>query len=223
MRPSLPVRFIAVIAAFSALGLAPAPADAQFSIKPSVGLYSPLSDMTELRNEQGETVIEAGRRSSTLALGLGAELGGSERPVGLRLQLGYATNSDVPVSGVGCESCELRSSLLTATAGLVFRPFPELLVMRPHFVVGGGLKRYDFDRDDLEDEGWENVLRNQTQPALHLAVGTSLNLGVIRPDIELGAVISKVDGLSDDLEALTSSDDLQTDLFLMVAIPLLGG
>lgn len=223
MRPSITARSIAVVAAVAALALAPVPTDAQFSIKPSVGLYAPLSDMTELRNAEGETVIEAGRRSSTLAFGLGAELGGSDRPIGLRLQLGYATNSDVPVSGVGCENCELRSSLLTATAGLVFRPFPELLVLRPHFVVGGGLKRYDFDREDLEDEGWDEVLRDQTHPALHLAAGTSLNLGLIRPDIELGAVISKLDGVSDGFEGLSSSDDLQTDLFLMIAIPLLGG
>ena len=198
----------------AALVLLPAPAEAQFRILPSAGLYSPLSDLTEIRDNDGETVIEAGRKASTLALGLGAEVHA------FRLQLHYATSSDVPFSGVGCESCELRSTLLTATAGILLRPFPDLVIIEPHFLIGGGVKRYGFDRDDLEDESWGEVLRNQTQPTLHLAVGSTVHLGILHPQVELGAYLSRVDGVSNS--NFSSDDDFQTDLFLTVAIPIFG-
>ena len=208
--------FRALVLAFVAALVLPVAAEAQFRILPSAGLYSPLSDLTETRDADGESVIEAGRKASTLALGIGAEIHA------FRLQLNYATSSDVPLSGVGCESCELRSTLLTATAGIVLHPFPDLVILRPHFLVGGGVKRYGFERGDLEDEGWTEVLRNQTQPTLHLAVGSTFHLGVIHPQVELGAYLSRIDGISNGSSDFTSDDDIQTDLFLTVAIPIFG-
>ncbi len=202
--------------------LTPSEGHTQVSLLPSAGLYSPLSDLLEVRDEEGMPVLEAGRKSSTLAVGLAAELGSPEASWGGRIQLGYATASDVPIEGVGCEDCELRSTLLTATAGVILRPFPELLILRPHLLVGGGVKRYGFDRDDLEAEGWDQVLRNQTQPAIHLAAGGALRLGIVTPRFEIGAMISRIDGVGEGASGLSSSDDLQTDLFLMVAIPLMG-
>ena len=212
---------VALVGLVAAL-LLPGLGHAQISLMPVAGLYTPLSDLLDARDDEGMPILEAGRKSSTLALGLAAELGMPDASVGGRIHLGYATSSDVPVGGVGCEDCELRSTLLTATAGVIFRPLPALAILRPHFVVGGGVKRYDFDREDLEREGWEGVLRNQTRPTVHLAAGGTLQLGIVAPRFELGAFISRIEGVSGGESSLTSRDDLQTDLFLTVAIPLVG-
>ncbi|TVP55955.1 MAG: hypothetical protein EA351_09055 [Gemmatimonadales bacterium] len=219
-RLTLRCLWLLLIAVVSGM-LSPSGGYAQVSLLPSVGVYSPLSDLLDVRDEEGMPLFEAGRKNSTLALGLAAELGSPAASWGARVQLGYATASEVPVEGVGCEDCELRSTLLTATAGVILRPFPELLILRPHLLLGGGVKRYGFDRDDLEAEGWDQVLRDQTQPTLHLAAGGALRLGIVTPRFEIGALISRIDGVGDE-SGLSSSDDLQTDLFLMVSIPLVG-
>lgn len=182
---------------------------------PSVGLYTPFSDLSDVREQDGTSVFEAGRRSTTMAFGLGAEFQGA-----FRLQAMYATSEEVPVDGVGCDDCALRSSLLMATAAAVIRPFPELGIARPYLVVGGGIKRHDFDRDDFDTGAFPEVFRTQTNPTLQLGLGTSLNLGALRPEIELGAWVSRFDGVEDGSTNFLSDDDLQTDLILSVTIPI---
>jgi hypothetical protein len=201
-----------------ALVLMPRPGEAQFRILPSAGLYMPLSDLNEIRDQEGNTVMDAGRRSSTLALGMGAELGGASSSVGFRVQVLYATNSRVPLISAECPGCELRSTLLTGTGALVVRPLPGAVVVQPYILLGGGVKRYDFDREDFAEEGFDQVFRNQTQPTLHIGAGTTLYLGLISPQIELSAFISGIEGAEGTI--FVSEDERQTDLFLTVAFPL---
>lgn len=209
---------IVLAAVLLALVLMPHAGEAQFRILPSAGLYMPLADLNEIRDQEGATVMDAGRRSASLALGLGAELGGASSTLGLRVQIGYATNSEVPLVSSECATCELRSTLLTGTGALVVRPLPGAVVVQPYLLVGGGVKRYDFEREDFSEEGFEGVFRNQTQPTLHVGVGTTLYLGMISPQIELSAFISKIEGA--DGTMFIAEDERQTDLFLTVAFPL---
>ncbi|MEX1257656.1 MAG: hypothetical protein WEG36_08565 [Gemmatimonadota bacterium] len=181
---------------------------------PQVGLYTPLTDLTEV-TDGGENLFEAGKKSSTVGLGLALELGS------LRAQVNYATASDVPISGVGCESCDARSTLLTATVGLVLHPLPRILFFRPNLLVGAGVKRYDFDPGQLTDDGdWSSVLEDQTRFAGQLGVGLEFDLLGLEPQLELSAYLSRFEP-GEGPEGAEESD-LQTDLFLMLAIPLGG-
>lgn len=201
--------------------------EAQVSVVPQVGIYAPLSDLGELQDDTGETLLDLGRRGSTLAFGALVETGDpGSSAVGVRLGVGFATRSEVPIEGVGCESCAARSSLLTAGAALVLHPFPRFALLRPYLVAGGGVAYYDFDDEELRDEGWQNVLRDQAQGQIHLGLGTHLFLGPLRPRIELGTHISRFEPTDESITPLgvtgVGEGDRQANFFLMLGIPFGG-
>lgn len=211
-------------ALFTLAGLLSGPtalsAQAGIRILPLVGLYAPLSELTQVR-DGGASVFEAGKKSSTLALGLGLEVGGSTGGTSLRGHIGYATESEVPIGGLECETCGARMSLLTATVGAVLRPFPTLAILEPYLVVGGGVKRYDFDPGSLgEAESWSSVLRDQTRFSGQLGAGVDFSLLGLRPQLELSAHLSRFE--PGEAPEGSEESDFQTDLFLMLAIPLGG-
>jgi len=206
----------AILAIAAAIFALPASAAAQGGLRllPQLGLYAPMSDLTQVR-DGGETLFEAGKKSSTVGLGLALELGA------LRGQLNYATASDIPIDGIGCESCDARSTLLTATVGLVLHPLPQVLVFRPNVLLGIGVKRYDFDPGQLSgDEDWRGVLEDQTQFAAQLGLGLELEVLGVEPQLEFSAYLSRFEP-GEGPEG-TEESDFQTDLFLMLAVPLGG-
>jgi len=218
--PGSRVAMVPMLLAVLVLGQ-PADGHAQGGVRllPQLGIATPLSDLGEVRNG-GMSLFEAGRKSSTLALGLGLELGNFHDGTSLRGQIGYATQSDLPVGGFECQVCAARATLLTATVAAVFRPLPQIILVQPHFVVGAGVKRYDFDPRDMEGESWTAVLRDQTRVTGQLGAGMSLSLLGFRPAIELGAFLSRFE--PGEASAGSESSEFQTDLFLMVTLPLGG-
>jgi hypothetical protein len=198
------------------------PAQAQLRFLPSVGMYAPLEDLGSIRDSGGQVLVDAGKHDATLAFGLGIELLDPDGLLSLRGQLGYATSADVPIDGIGCTDCELRSTLLTATAAVVVRPVPRLAVVQPFVVVGGGIKRFDFDREDLSSDGFIDGFRDQSRPAFQLGTGLQFALGGFRPVVELSAYLSRFE-VEPEGAGQTGSDERQVDLMLTVAIPLGGG
>ena len=138
---------------------------------PSVGLYVPVSDLGEVTGGGLDGTIELGRTKSTVALGLAGELGSRQRPLGLRLGTTYGTNSEVPIGGVGCTTCSARTSLLVVDLAVTLRPIPRLIVVQPYLLLGGGVRRYDFELRNFSEEGLSGVLRDQTHGQLHLGLG----------------------------------------------------
>lgn len=192
-------------------------AEAQLRVVPGVGLYAPLSDLGEIRGEVGQRLIDAGRRNSTVALSLGVEVGDAGSSLGFRGRVDYGTRARVPIEGVGCPDCELRASLLAASADLILRPLPRLLLLQP-FVAGGlGVKHYGFEREDLEPEGFPEAFRSQTRPALRAAVGSQFFLGALRPQVEASVVVSRFE-THPDAGHLRGEDRLQSDLFVSVSL-----
>lgn len=187
---------------------------------PQVGVASPLSDVTQVR-DGGASLFEAGKKSSSLALGLAVELGGATGGTALRGQVSYATSSDLPIGGLECEVCDARLSLLTATAALVLRPLPTLAFFRPYVLAGGGVKRYDFDpRSAGGEDGWSAVLRDQTRFSGQVGAGLELSLLGLNPSVELSAHLSRFE--PGEAPEGSEDSDFQTDLFLLVGIPLGG-
>jgi hypothetical protein len=195
--------------------------EGQVRIIPSIGLYAPLSDLGEVRDETGATLVEAGRRSSTLALGGALEVGPARGFASLRGEVMYATASDVPLEIVGCPNCELRSTMLSGTALLVLRPILADSPMQPYFLAGAGVQRHNFDWRDVPGEGVRDYFEGQTRPSLQMGAGAQLSLGVIQPRLELNAQFSSVEAGTSRRELL-GSEDRQTSLFLTLSVPLGG-
>jgi hypothetical protein len=216
-RPSFP---FFVIALSMALGLA-LPAEGQLRFVPSVGAYAPLSDLGEVRDQEGVTFMEAGKRVSTLAFGGGVELGPIRGLANLRAEAAYATASDVPIRSMGCPDCGLRSTLLVGSASVVLRPFMDLMVAQPYLVLGAGVKRYDFDPREMTNSG-ADYFRDQTRPSIQVGSGVQFHMGALRPRLEISAHFSRFEPGRED-PGVQGSDDRQTSLFLMLGLPMGGG
>jgi len=198
------------------------PAEGQVRFVPAVGAYAPLSDLGEVRDQGGVTFVEAGKRVSTLALGAGVEIGPIRGLANLRAEAAYATASNVPLRSMGCPECGLRSTLLVGSASLVLRPFMDLMVAQPYLVLGGGVKRYDFDLREMTDPGGGDYFRDQTRPSLQVGGGVQFHLGALRPRLEVSAHFSRFEPGRENPE-VQGSNDRQTSLFLVFGLPMGGG
>lgn len=199
---SLPVRIIRicrpVLLVFALLVAVPALASAQVRIVPQVGLWAPLSDLPS-----AEDAVDVGGRESSLAFGLAAEMGS------LRLGVLHGTGSEVPVSGVGCTECP-TSTLTALTGAFLLRP-GILPVVNPYVLLGAGVRRMDFDREDLEEEQFDAIFSDQNDLAGHVGVGVDLSLPIMNVRVELSDVVSRFTSPEDDSE-------IQHDLFLMLGL-----
>ena len=188
--------------------LSATPAAAQIRLIPQVGLYTPFTDLPSLRAGADEVKKEA-----TLAFGAALELGQPDA-VSFRVNVLHATDSEVPVADVGCQTDCARSTVSTATATLAFRPLPNIILVRPFILAGGGVKRYDYTKQNLQDEGLRTLLNDQNQLTGHLGLGAELNLGVLRLSGEVSDLLSRYD----QGENTSESDELQHDLFVTVGL-----
>lgn len=204
VRSILPAAATAALAAI----LTAAPAAAQLRIIPQVGLYTPFTELPSPRAGVDEL-----KKKSTLAFGAALELGQPDK-VSFRVNVLHATDSEIPVVDVGCQSDCARSTVSTATATLALRPLPNLILVQPYLLAGGGVKRYDFTKDDLQDEGLRAVLNDQNQLTGHLGLGAQVNLGVMRVVGEISDLLSGYDTADDTGE----SDQLQHDVFFTVGL-----
>lgn len=219
MRARTLVCALVVTGSLCGVGARGAAAQSSFRLLPSVGLYVPVSDIGQIQHANVEGVVEFGRAQSTLAFGLAGEFG-SDEGASARLNLGYATASDIPIGGVGCETCSARNTLLLATLTIVLRPIPEVIGIQPYALLGGGIKRYNFDLKNFQEDGLGGALADQTQGAAQLGVGTDVNLLGLGLFTEVNAYFNGIDPIKE--AAGISSSKLQAD-FVFSAGVALGG
>jgi hypothetical protein len=210
MNPMLGATIRAAALATICGALAAAPAAAQMRLIPQVGLYQQFSEFPPLRAGADEIKKEA-----SLAFGLGLELGQPDK-VSFRVNVLHATESEVPVEGVGCQADCARSTVSSATATLVLRPIPNIILVQLYALGGGGVKRYDYTLENLQDEGVRTLLNDQNQLTGHLGLGAEVNLGVVRVVGEVSDLLSKYD----DGQNTSESDKLQHDLFVTVGLAI---
>ncbi len=182
---TVPIGALLLVSAL--MGLHPDTAEGQ-RIVPSIGMYVPVSDLGAIQGVDG--AIDLGKKEASRAYGLALEWGAG-RIVSLRGNVAYATDSGVPISGVGCATCASRSTMLALTGGVVFRPI-RLLFVEPYVVLGTGLKRYDFSSTDFEN-GFDVVLKDRNERTYVFGVGGELNLGVMSGIIEISDYFSDYD------------------------------
>ena len=185
---------------------APGPVTGQVRLVPQVGLYAPQSDLPS-----ADEAVEVGERESTLAFGLGLEIGSAEGTA-LRIAALHGTGEEVPVDGVGCTECA-RSTVSALPALAVLRPIPKLVVFHPYLLAGGGVRRLDFSREDLAEEQFDALFADETTFAGHLGVGGALDLGPLDLSVEVTDVISS-------FESPEGESELLHDLFVMVGLSI---
>jgi opacity protein-like surface antigen len=192
--------FLAVAAAL--LVLAPPAAHAQGGMRfsPWVGLYAPTRDFGSVQ------AVEFGKHESTFSFG-------GDLDIGVRIGAGYATNSDVPISGVGCTACDARFNVLAMTGALVIRPLP-LPGIRPYALAGGGIKWYDFNHDNV---GVNALLNDQQRFTFQFGAGV-----VLAPDSPLG-LFAEVSDYVSRFDFDDEGGQVQHDLFFKVGLSFLMG
>ena len=184
------------------------PAEAQIRLMPQGGLYTSISDLGTV--DTGDEALRVGEKETSFAYGLTVEIA-SEAPVRLRLTGLYGSNSEVPVGGIGCTptDCDLESTLLALSAGVVLSPVPTDFPFRPFLLAGGGMKRYDFEFQS--DSQLKEAFGDESVAALLLGLGFDWNLGILSGTVELADYISG---------SAVEGGDRQHDFFLTVGLIL---
>ena len=180
-------------------------------IIPQVGLYVPVTDLGEVTGDGFDGAYQFGKKESTRAYGLGLEVGGGGF-LGLRGSVAYATDSEIPFSGLGCTTCQGRSSMMALAGGVVVRPF-RLLFLEPYFLGGIGVKRYDFSSVDPDADLAGRGFDDRYERAYQLGVGAELGLGF------LSGVVEVTDYLS-DAETLNGATERQHDFVVSVGLAI---
>lgn len=200
---SHPAPIIRLFAALALLAAAPSLLSAQVRVVPQIGLWAPLSDLPSAGDAR-----EVGERESTVAVGLGIGLGSADG-TSFRVTALHGTDIEVPVDEVGCTECA-RSSVTALTGTVVLRPV-DLVVVRPYVLLGAGLRRLDFEREDLDQEGYDALFSDENDLAGHVGLGAELGLPLFDVTVELSDVVSSFEGPGGESE-------VQHDLFLMLGL-----
>lgn len=200
----------ALVATCLLLIAAPAMAQApgiDLRLNPRIGLYQPMGNLGETQ-VAGVTIVE--EMSGSLALGLGIELDVMLLPVGFRLNMDYATGSEVTRSEDGVELGEKAETTLLAVVGdVMFRPMPKLVLVQPYLFVGGGLKQYDVSRETTASSFQEG-----SDPTIHFGGGLDVGFGPLSLNAEIGDYVSWYE-LRD-----AESSEIQHDLFLTLGFSI---
>jgi hypothetical protein len=170
--------------ALVAVAAVPRASHAQIGVTPQIGVYIPGNDFHSIR--AGADSIRA-KSEGALALGLNVDFGM------LRGSVAYASAAKLvrscPSCAPGVEGEVGEGKLLAAAVDVVLRPIPRLLVLQPYLLIGGGLRRadYDFDTDALSNAFPEN----DSDFAVHAGVGADVMLGGLGISAEITDFISK--------------------------------
>ena len=176
------------------------------------GYFVPTGELGVLQEAGFVEAIEFGKRNRSFAYSLGLELPIAS-PFSGRATLAYGTSTDLPVQEVRCPDCEARSSVLMATAALVFRPLPSGLAIQPYLLAGGGVKHYDLvSLDELQ----RAPLRDQTRKTALVGAGIELQFGPLRLVTEVSDYVSPIFSNRD-------METLQNDLFWTAGLMLGSG
>ncbi len=176
-------------------------------INPRIGLYQPLGNLGETQ-VAGVTIVE--EMGGSLALGLGIELDVMMLPVGFRLNMDYATGSEISRSEDGVEMGESTETTLLAVVGdVMFRPLPKMVLVQPYLFVGGGLKQYD-----VTSETTAASFQDASDPTIHFGGGLDVGFGPLALNAEIGDYVSWFEPQESE------SSEIQHDLFLTIGFSI---
>jgi hypothetical protein len=156
----------------------PAAASAQFGFIPRAGIYIPAGEFAEI-DDAIEGTIEVDKEAA-FALGATVEISR------LYFSVDYVTGSQLSSDGLDDGDDLGNGSLVALAGGFFFRP--GIPFIQPHVRLGAGVKRQNYSFDD---EGLDiDFPDNDTDFALHGAIGLSLMLGGLGVSAELADYVT---------------------------------
>jgi hypothetical protein len=161
-------------------------------LRPSVGLSWPVTLASDPSPDGYSAWLTRAR-----ALGLAAEI---HTPVPfLELRAGVVhARPELFASEGRTMSSQGGTSVSLATLDAVVRA-PWVFDVRPYLVVGGGIKHYDFNQEQLGARGDEPFARDQTVGLLHFGAGLEWDVGRYSVFLEQNLYISRFDAGSPGL------------------------
>ncbi len=199
-----------LIAATCVLTLA-APAGAQvpgisLDVIPQAGLYSPLTDLPTAPSATDVAELQA-----TVVFGGAVELGIMMLPVDLRATVFTTTGSSVTAAGLG-ETVDQK--LLVAVGDLVLRPFPKIIFFQPYLMGGAGIKRYDYDLENVTVTDFQDF----NDLTYHVGLGLDIGLGPLSAVIEVSDFISEYQFKDPVTGDPVGEAEMQQDVFATVGL-----
>lgn len=215
------------------LGVAPAGAQApapRLEMIPRVGVHVPLADLGKARIP-GELQQVRGWLETGFAVGLALQYNLRVLPASFRATFDYTplTRAEGQLAVcradfiTGCESVGMDARFFTVTGNVVVRPGIETGRAQGYFLLGAGIKRYEFagincvpvGDPDLEAvcEVFDDLARNQTNATVHVALGVNLRLGPVRALVEVGDYMSRSDPGGEEARG-----EIQQDLFVTAGL-----
>lgn len=187
---------IALVALTSSQATAQVPG-VGLNLFPRIGVFQPKGNLVEIPG----TTLKLG---SGLAIGLSAELALPLLP-DLRGNLEYVPG--VKLKNNERDTSGNDNSMLALTGDLVINLSPPLSPVKPYALLGGGVKRYEFDSTI-------NSTNKESSLTLHAGAGVGVKLGPLSLVGEASDYISwfKLDGSEDG--------KMQNDIFFMVGFKI---
>lgn len=183
-------------------------------LTPKIGAYVPVNELAVVSNAvAGNNPAELG---GSLAIGLALELDLPLFPIDLRANLDYATDTRLSVGDDAGDPQEAAATLLALSGDLVFRPVPAIAPLQPYLLAGAGIKRYDFDEEDLEEGQIEDIFADKSNFAFH--VGAGLNVRLLPSVSLLVEVTDYISRYKPESAAAGDDSKLQNDIFGMVGL-----
>lgn len=194
-------------------------------IAPVVGWYSPTQHLGFFTGDGVPVRLQA---EASPAFGAGVQATVPGTPVEVRGQILYAPGTGVSAShyqgfepcGTGCSrAVYTRDPLAGGSAVLAIAdavvPFSRLGPAHVYGVMGGGARKYRFDREEMEPEYAAALSDESARIVAHLGIGVSANIGPVELTAEAGGYFGQYRVINSEA---VSTDHMQHDLGVTVGI-----
>lgn len=195
-------------------------------VTPVVGWYAPTQNLGAVPEGDEASIL---RTEASVMLGASVEAPVAGTPFGVRGQILFAPGSGLSARrfqgfepcGTNCDRAVYTSdplasgSVLIGVVDAVVRT-PRIGSVRPYAVLGGGLRRYDFDRDALNPQLAQSLSGDDTRFVAHVGVGFTAPAGPVEIAAEAGDFLGRY--TVGDPAGETWSDDMQHDFGITLGL-----
>lgn len=217
----------ALIASFGPEALAAQVPGSAVRISPVAGWYQPTQNLGSVAEAGADNILST---ESSVMLGVTVEAPVPGSSIGLRGQILFAPTSGLSTRrftgfepcGTSCERATYTHDPLTSGSVLlgvvdaVVRG-PRVAMIRPYAAIGGGLRRYDFERASLSPAFAEALTGDATRFVAHVGIGVVAAVGRAEISVEAGDYLGRYTVGDPSGE---STDSMQHDFGITAGIRL---
>lgn len=210
------------------LGVAASQAAAQlprFEAIPRAGVLVPAIELGNSLDADELVQIEV-RLKSAFVAGLNLQYNLPTAPASIRVSFDYVPLTRVEaqpavceiLTGPGCRTVDADARYYKLTADALVRPAGEGKKRYGYFLVGIGVKRYEFaemicDPDDIVCTLLDDFTQNQTNLTLHVGIGMNFQIGPVRTAFEISDAMGRHKPTGQDIQG-----KVQQDLFITAGV-----